>query len=155
MQKLLLLIFVDFVALKIQKPQTPETMAEQSSFLCDYSWRPWLTHCHQYISKCHNISAYAHTLVWRRMLFMSGCLLGFLPLVQVMFGTNKSVAVQDPSYPVYVDTTVMMGNTGNHNGIGFDNVEYMICTPENKFFPDLNKVSWAQEAYAILFCRRG
>ena len=60
--------------------------------------------------------------------------------MQVMFGTNKSVAVQDPSYPVYVDTTVMMGNTGNHNGTGFDNVQYMLCTPENNFFPDLSKV---------------
>jgi LL-diaminopimelate aminotransferase len=59
---------------------------------------------------------------------------------QVMFGANKTIAAQDPSYPVYVDTTVMMGNTGTHNGTGFDGIEYMVCTPENNFFPDLSKV---------------
>ncbi len=47
---------------------------------------------------------------------------------------------QDPSYPVYVDTSVMMGMTGQHNGTGFDNIEYMVCRPENDFFPDLSKV---------------
>lgn len=49
--------------------------------------------------------------------------------------------LQDPSYPAYVDTSVMMGMTGEHNGIGFDNVAYMQCKPENNFFPDLSKVS--------------
>lgn len=58
-----------------------------------------------------------------------------------MFGLGKSIAAQDPSYPVYVDTSVMMGNTGLHNGKGFDNIEYMVCTPENNFFPDLANVS--------------
>lgn len=58
-----------------------------------------------------------------------------------MFGANKTIAAQDPSYPVYVDTSVMMGNTGTHNGTGFDGIEYMVCTPENSFFPDLAKVS--------------
>jgi hypothetical protein len=48
--------------------------------------------------------------------------------------------LQDPSYPVYVDTSVMMGMTGGHNGTGFDNIEYMVCRPENDFFPDLSKV---------------
>lgn len=33
---------------------------------------------------------------------------------------------QDPSYPVYVDTSVMMGMTGDHNGTGFDGIEYMV-----------------------------
>lgn len=58
-----------------------------------------------------------------------------------MFGIDKTIAVQDPSYPVYVDTTVMMGNTGQHNGTGFDKIEYMVCKPENNFFPDLSKVN--------------
>jgi hypothetical protein len=34
--------------------------------------------------------------------------------------------LQDPSYPVYVDTSVMMGMTGQHNGTGFDGIEYMV-----------------------------
>ena len=65
-----------------------------------------------------------------------------LPLVQMMFGSNHTVAVQDPSYPVYVDTSVIMGMTGGYNeGRGnFDNIEYMSCQPANDFFPDLSKV---------------
>lgn len=59
-----------------------------------------------------------------------------------MFGTNKTIAAQDPSYPVYVDTTVMMGNTGLHDGTGFEGMEYMVCRPANNFFPDLSQVSY-------------
>uniref|UniRef100_A0A383VQ94 Aminotransferase class I/classII large domain-containing protein n=1 Tax=Tetradesmus obliquus TaxID=3088 RepID=A0A383VQ94_TETOB len=69
--------------------------------------------------------------------------------LQVMFGADKSIAAQDPSYPVYVDTTVMMGNTGTHNGTGFDGIEYMVCTPENNFFPDLAKT---KRTDIIFFC---
>jgi len=32
--------------------------------------------------------------------------------LQLMFGKNVVTAVQDPSYPVYVDTAVIMGQTG-------------------------------------------
>ena len=46
----------------------------------------------------------------------------------------------DPSNPVYVDTSVMMGMTGEYNEKGFDNIVYMECKPDNKFFPDLSKV---------------
>jgi LL-diaminopimelate aminotransferase len=35
--------------------------------------------------------------------------------LQMMFGANVISAVQDPSYPVYVDTSVMMGQTGSVN----------------------------------------
>jgi LL-diaminopimelate aminotransferase len=50
--------------------------------------------------------------------------------------------VQDPSYPVYVDTTVMSGNTGEYDPdtSGFDGLQYMICNPDNDFFPDLSKI---------------
>ena len=50
--------------------------------------------------------------------------------------------MQDPSYPVYVDTSVMSGNTGEYNAdsAGFDGVEYMVCNPDNDFFPDLSKI---------------
>jgi hypothetical protein len=47
--------------------------------------------------------------------------------IQLMFGANVSIAVQDPSYPAYVDTGVIMGMTGEHNGTGFDNIQYMAC----------------------------
>jgi len=72
--------------------------------------------------------------------------------LQVMFGAGKSVAVQDPSYPVYVDTTVMLGNTGDHDGKGFGGVEYLACTPENDFFPDLAAAQARGRTDVIFFC---
>eukprot|EP00803_Ostreobium_quekettii_P003671 evm.model.scf_66EXC.14 EVM.evm.TU.scf_66EXC.14 scf_66EXC:126003-130407(-) len=62
--------------------------------------------------------------------------------LQMMFGVDRTVAVQDPSYPVYVDTTVIQGSTGNYNPAseGFDGIEYMLCNADNGFFPDLSKV---------------
>lgn len=49
--------------------------------------------------------------------------------------------MQDPAYPVYVDSSVIMGMTGDYNAeaVGFDGMEYMPCSPENDFFPDLAK----------------
>ncbi len=50
-------------------------------------------------------------------------------------GTNQ-VAVTDPVYPVYVDTNVMIGNTGTSNKSGeFDGVVYLPVTAENDFVP--------------------
>jgi LL-diaminopimelate aminotransferase len=50
--------------------------------------------------------------------------------------------LQDPSYPVYVDSTVMAGNTGEYDDAksGFEGMTYMSCLPDNGFFPDLSKV---------------
>ena len=50
--------------------------------------------------------------------------------------------MQDPSYPVYVDSSVIMGMTGEYDesSKGFANLTYMVCRPENNFFPDLTKV---------------
>ncbi|MBN1219006.1 MAG: LL-diaminopimelate aminotransferase [Anaerolineae bacterium] len=62
--------------------------------------------------------------------------------LQVLFGGDVSVAVQDPAYPVYVDGSVMAGATGQYNkelGL-FDNIVYMSCTPANNFFPDLDSL---------------
>ena len=61
----------------------------------------------------------------------------------MMLGSKSRVAVQDPSYPVYVDTSVIMGMTGDYNAEGthFNNVQYMPCRPDNGFFPDLSVVS--------------
>lgn len=59
--------------------------------------------------------------------------------MQVMFGKNVTIAVQDPAYPVYVDGSVIIGATGKYNNEKeqFENIVYMKCTPENNFFPDL------------------
>jgi len=69
--------------------------------------------------------------------------------MQMMFGEDVSVALQDPAYPVYVDSSVIMGMTGDHNGSNFDGITYMECRPENNFFPDLSKVPRTD---IIFFC---
>ena len=66
-----------------------------------------------------------------------------------MFGKDVSVTVQDPSYPVYVDTSVILGMTGDYQENGFDGVQYLPCTPENDFFPDFKA---AKKTDIIFFC---
>jgi LL-diaminopimelate aminotransferase len=60
--------------------------------------------------------------------------------LQMLFGSDVTVAIQDPAYPVYVDGSVIAGATGtyNHEKTQFDGIAYMSCTPENDFFPDLD-----------------
>lgn len=60
--------------------------------------------------------------------------------LQVLFGSDVSIAVQDPAYPVYVDGSVIMGATGAHNKDQgqFDGIVYLPCSPANDFFPDLS-----------------
>jgi LL-diaminopimelate aminotransferase len=71
--------------------------------------------------------------------------------LQVVFGANVTMAVQDPSYPAYVDSSVIMGQTGQFQKDvqKFERIEYMKCTPENGFFPDLSRVSRTD---IIFFC---
>ncbi|KAL3366946.1 hypothetical protein AABB24_011589 [Solanum stoloniferum] len=71
--------------------------------------------------------------------------------LQVLFGSNVSMAVQDPSYPAYVDSSVIMGQTGQFQKDveKYGNIAYMRCTPENGFFPDLSSVPRTD---IIFFC---
>lgn len=71
--------------------------------------------------------------------------------LQQVFGASATVAVQDPSYPVYVDTSVMMGQTGLYDESKgqFNGIQYMKCDAENDFFPDLSKVGRTD---LIFFC---
>lgn len=58
--------------------------------------------------------------------------------IQEIFGTDNIVAVTDPVYPVYVDTNVMAGRTGQANQTGqYEKIVYMPCTAENDFIPQL------------------
>lgn len=59
--------------------------------------------------------------------------------IQEIFGTDNKVAVCDPVYPVYVDTNVMAGRTGEYNTVheNFDGVIYMPCRKDNGFLPEL------------------
>ena len=58
--------------------------------------------------------------------------------IQEIFGTDNKGAVCDPVYPVYVDTNVMAGRTGEYNTVreNFDGVIYMPCRKENGFLPE-------------------
>jgi LL-diaminopimelate aminotransferase len=69
--------------------------------------------------------------------------------LQLMFGSEVVSAVQDPSYPVYVDTSVMMGQTGqiNKDTSQFNKVVYMPCNPDNAFWPDFSSLPRADVYY--------
>ena len=57
--------------------------------------------------------------------------------IQGIFSEDCVVAVQDPAYPVYVDSNVICGRTGEATDLGYEGLVYMPCTEENDFFPDL------------------
>lgn len=71
--------------------------------------------------------------------------------LQSMFGYDVTSAVQDPSYPVYVDTSVMQGQTGElqEDTKQFNGIVYMPCTAENNFMPDIANLPRADIVY---FC---
>jgi len=53
-----------------------------------------------------------------------------------IFSENNTIAVQDPVYPVYVDSSVMGGRTGILGNDGYyDKLIYMPCTADNNFIP--------------------
>jgi LL-diaminopimelate aminotransferase len=60
--------------------------------------------------------------------------------LQLLFGKKNTVAIQDPAYPVYVDTSLI---------IGHENIVYMPCHENNNFFPDLKLVP---KTDLIFFC---
>jgi LL-diaminopimelate aminotransferase len=57
--------------------------------------------------------------------------------LQLLFGAAAPVAAQDPSYPVYVDGSVLTGAAGGWEGAGYAGISYLPCTAENGYFPDL------------------
>ncbi|MCL6611717.1 MAG: LL-diaminopimelate aminotransferase [Peptococcaceae bacterium] len=56
---------------------------------------------------------------------------------QEIFGLDNIVAVTDPVYPVYVDSNVMAGRSGEFAGGRFERIVYLPCTEENGMKPDL------------------
>jgi LL-diaminopimelate aminotransferase len=58
--------------------------------------------------------------------------------LQLLFGAKTPVAVQDPSYPVYVDGSVLIGAAGGWAETGYRGISYLPCTAENGYFPDLS-----------------
>lgn len=55
-----------------------------------------------------------------------------------IFGASNKIAVLDPVYPVYVDTNVMAGHTGEAGDDGrYDGLVYLPVTAANDFTPEL------------------
>ena len=55
-----------------------------------------------------------------------------------IFALDNVVAIGDPVYPVYNDTNVMIGRTGEANDKGYyENIVYMPCNEANGFIPSL------------------
>ena len=58
--------------------------------------------------------------------------------IQEIFGVDNKVAITDPVYPVYLDTNVMAGRTGELKEDGhFEGITYLPCDANNNFSPDL------------------
>jgi len=57
--------------------------------------------------------------------------------IQSIFSLDNVVAVQDPAYPVYVDSNVISGRTGEHvpEEGRYKGLLYMPCNEENGFIP--------------------
>ena len=58
-----------------------------------------------------------------------------------ILGIDNTVEITDPVYPVYLDTNVMAGRSGNYNtesGV-YENIIYIPATAENNFIPQFPK----------------
>jgi LL-diaminopimelate aminotransferase len=77
--------------------------------------------------------------------------------LQALFGAGTKIVVQDPSYPVYVDGSVIAGAAGGvaNNGAGsapasgYSGITYLPCTAESNFFPNLDLIP---ENSLVYFC---
>lgn len=58
---------------------------------------------------------------------------------QELFSQDSVVALQDPVYPVYLDTNVMAGRSGVFKEGRFEKIVYLPCTEENSFVPEVPK----------------
>ncbi len=56
---------------------------------------------------------------------------------QELFAEDIRVAIPDPVYPVYLDTNVMAGRTGEFVDGRYENIVYMDCIKANRFLPQL------------------
>lgn len=68
--------------------------------------------------------------------------------IQELFSQDVRIAISDPVYPVYLDTNVMAGRTGNFTDGRFPGIVYLESTKENKFVPCLP----SQEVDLIYLC---
>ncbi len=57
--------------------------------------------------------------------------------IQELFSTEAVVAIPDPVYPVYLDTNVMAGRTGEFADGRYQGIYYLDSVKDNSFVPDL------------------
>ena len=57
--------------------------------------------------------------------------------IQEIFATDIRVAITDPVYPVYVETNVMAGRTGQNRDGRYEGITYLECTAANGYVPAL------------------
>ncbi|PKI73862.1 hypothetical protein CRG98_005732 [Punica granatum] len=71
--------------------------------------------------------------------------------VQMLLGSRVTVAVPDPSFPAYVDSSIILGQAGKfeEETRKHQNIVYMRCYPDNNFFPDLENTPRTD---IIFFC---
>lgn len=55
--------------------------------------------------------------------------------IQSIFDLNSIVAISDPVYPAYLDTTVIVGRTGEFTDGKYEGLVYMECNEKNGFVP--------------------
>lgn len=68
--------------------------------------------------------------------------------IQEIFSRDITIAIPDPVYPVYVDTNVMAGRTGEYDQGRYSGLVYLEGTRENGFIPDLPR----EKADLIYLC---
>ncbi|XP_047173936.1 probable LL-diaminopimelate aminotransferase, chloroplastic [Vigna umbellata] len=71
--------------------------------------------------------------------------------VQMLLDSSLSIALQDPTFPGYADSSVIVGRAGRLNAGSrkYKKIVYMKCEPENNFFPNLSKTPRTD---LIFFC---
>ncbi|KAF5733172.1 LL-diaminopimelate aminotransferase [Tripterygium wilfordii] len=69
--------------------------------------------------------------------------------LQLLMGPKVTVAVQDTTYPAFIEASVLLGQTGDLEDNKYEKIVYMKCGPEENFFPDL---STTPRTDIICFC---
>lgn len=71
--------------------------------------------------------------------------------IQELFALDVRVAVPDPVYPVYVDTNVMAGRTGEAAAGRYDGLSYLDCHAANGYVPALPDSATAVDLIYLCF----
>lgn len=79
---------------------------------------------------------YRHLGISSDEIFVSNGAKCDLSHIQELFDVDNRVALCDPAYPVYIDTTVLAGRTRHINEDGeYEGLSYIPCLEENGFIP--------------------